>query len=198
MQSICDDAHREEDGECDRVSRVNLFGHFPPTIALACFASCGTQREDKAYEGGGNGPRIAESSRVPKDWGYCCRRRWNRWGIRRNSLGLRRRGDDYHGRCHDDYGPSHDCEHVDDKETILEAIKTTKLETILGPVDMTQPVDQNPFDPKGTRPTANIAKPIMTGQQWVKGAKWPYETVVVDNSLAPMVPAVALQPMKYA
>jgi hypothetical protein len=37
----------------------------------------------------------------------------------------------------------------------------------------------------------------MTGQQWVKGEKWPYETVVVSNVLAPTVPAVALLPMKY-
>ena len=86
---------------------------------------------------------------------------------------------------------------LDDKEAILEAIKTTKLETILGPIDMTQPVDQNPGDPKGTRPHPNITKPVMTGQQWVKGTKWPYESVVVANGFAPMVPAVELQPMKY-
>ena len=86
---------------------------------------------------------------------------------------------------------------LDDKEAILEAIKTTKLDTILGPIDMTQPVDQNPGDPKGTRPHPNITKPVMTGQQWVKGTKWPYESVVVANGFAPMVPAVALQPMKY-
>jgi branched-chain amino acid transport system substrate-binding protein len=86
---------------------------------------------------------------------------------------------------------------LDDKEAILEAIKTTRLDSILGPIDMTQPVDQNPGDPKGTRPHPNITKPVMTGQQWVKGTKWPYESVVVANGFAPMVPAVALQPMKY-
>ncbi|MCL4371253.1 MAG: ABC transporter substrate-binding protein [Chloroflexi bacterium] len=86
---------------------------------------------------------------------------------------------------------------LDDKEAILDAIKTTKLETILGPIDMTQPVDQNPLDPLGTRPHPNVTKPVITGQQWVKGNKWPYEVVVVGNKLAPMVPAVELQPMKY-
>jgi branched-chain amino acid transport system substrate-binding protein len=87
---------------------------------------------------------------------------------------------------------------VDDKEAILAAITTSKLETVLGPVDMTKPVDQNPGDPTGTRPHPNINKPIMTGQQWVKGEKWPYETVVVSNVLAPMVPTVEVQPMRYA
>jgi branched-chain amino acid transport system substrate-binding protein len=85
----------------------------------------------------------------------------------------------------------------DDKEAVLAAITGSKLETILGPLDMTKPVDQNPGDPAGTRPHPNITKPVMTGQQWVKGAKWPYETVVVSNLLAPSVPVVALQPMKY-
>ena len=85
----------------------------------------------------------------------------------------------------------------DDKQTILAAITSSKLETVLGPIDMTKPVDQNPGDPAGTRPHPNITKPIMTGQQWVKGEKWPYETVVVSNVLAPAVPAVELQPMKY-
>jgi branched-chain amino acid transport system substrate-binding protein len=86
---------------------------------------------------------------------------------------------------------------LDDKEAVLTAITTSKLETILGPLDMTKPVDQNPGDPVGTRPHPNVTKPIMTGQQWVQGTKWPYETVVVSNILAPMVPAVPLQPMKY-
>jgi branched-chain amino acid transport system substrate-binding protein len=85
----------------------------------------------------------------------------------------------------------------DDKESILKAITTTKMETILGPIDMTAPLDQNPMSPTGTRPHPNIVKPLMTGQQWVKGTKWPYEVVVVSNGLAPMVPAVELQPMNY-
>jgi len=87
---------------------------------------------------------------------------------------------------------------LDDKESILEAITTTKMETILGPIDMTAPLDQNPLSPTGVRPHPNIAKPVMTGQQWVKGAKWPYEVVVVSNGLAPMVPAVEMQPMRYS
>ena len=85
----------------------------------------------------------------------------------------------------------------DDKEAILAAITTSKLETIIGPLDMTLPVDKNPGDPAGKRPHPNVTKPVMTGQQWAKGAKWPYEVVVVSNLLAPMVPVVALQPMKY-
>jgi branched-chain amino acid transport system substrate-binding protein len=86
---------------------------------------------------------------------------------------------------------------VDDKQAIVDAIKTTKLQTILGPIDMTAPLDKNPFDPAGTRPHPNTTKPVMTGQQWVKGDKWPYEVVVISNLLAPTVPAVPLQPMQY-
>ncbi|MCL5734117.1 MAG: ABC transporter substrate-binding protein [Actinobacteria bacterium] len=86
---------------------------------------------------------------------------------------------------------------LDDKETILAAIQSTKLETILGPIDMTAPIDANPADPMGKRPHPNIVKPVMTGQQWVKGTTWPYEVVVVSNSLAPTVPTVPIQAMKY-
>ena len=87
---------------------------------------------------------------------------------------------------------------VDDKEAILTAIKSSKLETILGPIDMTKPVDANPGDPAGTRPHPNVTKPVMTGQQWVKGTKWPYECVVVSNLLAPTVPVVPVQAMNYS
>jgi branched-chain amino acid transport system substrate-binding protein len=85
----------------------------------------------------------------------------------------------------------------DDKQAIVDAIKATRLETIMGPIDMTLPVDANPFDPAGRRPHPNVTKPIMTGQQWVKGLQWPYEVVTVSNTQAPMVPVVELQPMKY-
>jgi len=86
---------------------------------------------------------------------------------------------------------------LDDKEAILGAIATTKLETIIGMCDMTQPVDKNPLDPAGTRPHPNVVKPILTAQQWIKGSKRPFEQVVVANHYAPMVPAVGLQAMKY-
>ena len=64
---------------------------------------------------------------------------------------------------------------LDDKETILDAIKSTNLVTLQGPIDMTKPVDKNPFDPKGTRPHPNVVKVVVTGVQWQKGSKWPYE-----------------------
>lgn len=86
---------------------------------------------------------------------------------------------------------------LDDKETIVAAIQQSKLETILGPLDMTAPLDQNPADPAGKHPHPNVTKTVMTGQQWVKGEKWPYDVVVVSNSLAPDVPKVPIQPMQY-
>lgn len=86
---------------------------------------------------------------------------------------------------------------LDDKETVVAAIQGTKMETILGPIDMTSPLDQSPMDPAGTHPHPNCTKTVMTGQQWVEGEEWPYEVVVVSNSLAPNIPKVDIQPMQY-
>jgi hypothetical protein len=38
----------------------------------------------------------------------------------------------------------------------------------------------------------------MTGQQWVKSERWPYDAVVVSNSLAPQVPKVPIQQIQYS
>jgi branched-chain amino acid transport system substrate-binding protein len=87
---------------------------------------------------------------------------------------------------------------LDDKETIIAAIQRSKLETILGPVDMTSPLDQNPLDPMGIHPHPNCTKTVMTGQQWVKGPKWPYDVAVVSSSIAPDIPKVSIQAIKYS
>ena len=65
---------------------------------------------------------------------------------------------------------------IDDKEAIVEAIKTTKMDTLAGPVDWS------------TGPVPNVSKTPLVGGQWVKGEKYPYDLVVVNNSIAPMVP----------
>ena len=63
---------------------------------------------------------------------------------------------------------------------------------------MTSPLDQNPMDPVGIHPHPNCTKPVMTGQQWVKGEKWPYDVAVVSNSMATDIPKVPIQPITYS
>jgi branched-chain amino acid transport system substrate-binding protein len=62
---------------------------------------------------------------------------------------------------------------IDDKETIVDAIKATNLNTIVGHVSW-----------KGG-PVPNVAKTKLAGAQWVKGKKFKYELVVVSNKRVP-------------
>ncbi len=87
---------------------------------------------------------------------------------------------------------------VDDKETILAAIKTTKMDTVCGPIDFTAPLDSDPTAVDSFRPHPNVVKPIYTGGQWVKADnKWGITAVVVSNLCAPMVDAVPVLPYEY-
>jgi branched-chain amino acid transport system substrate-binding protein len=75
---------------------------------------------------------------------------------------------------------------VDDKQSIVDAIKTTKLDTMCGPVDWnsgskTVPVLSNGFV------VANVSKTPLVGGQWVKGQKYPFELMIVNNSTAPEI-----------
>jgi branched-chain amino acid transport system substrate-binding protein len=83
---------------------------------------------------------------------------------------------------------------VDDKEAVV-ALCSTKMETVGGPIDFTSPVD-----PKSLHPVPNVYRTPLVGGQWVKGTgKWPFELVVVDNKMGPMVAKEAqLQPIQYA
>jgi len=71
---------------------------------------------------------------------------------------------------------------LDDKESILEAIRTAKMDTILGPVDFTQTPD-----PAGQLITPNIYKSAVALGQHRKGTKWPVETPMVAVVDAPGV-----------
>jgi len=76
------------------------------------------------------------------------------------------------------------CPDIEDKEAIIEAIGTTKLDTIAGPVDFTSPVAEGTM-----HPVKNVYRsPLVTGQ-WVKGVseKYTYEFVVVDNTNYPQI-----------
>lgn len=88
---------------------------------------------------------------------------------------------------------------VDDKETILKAITTTKMVTIQGPIDATAPV--NPAPTQGNlHPHANVyLTPVTTGQ-WQKGkGKYPFDMEQIGNVYWPDLPVTAtIQPMTYA
>ncbi|MHB8868375.1 MAG: ABC transporter substrate-binding protein [Thermoleophilia bacterium] len=64
---------------------------------------------------------------------------------------------------------------IDDKASIVAAIKETKMDTIAGPVDWS------------TGPVPNVSKTPLVGGQWVKGEKFPYELEIVNNSTAPEI-----------
>jgi branched-chain amino acid transport system substrate-binding protein len=63
-----------------------------------------------------------------------------------------------------------------DRQGIIDAIKTLKLDTVVGPLDWT----------KG--PVPNVAKTPLVGGQWRKSKHYPYEIVIVSNSLHPNIP----------
>ena len=72
------------------------------------------------------------------------------------------------------------CPNVDDKNAIIDAFKTMKLEDVGGPVDFTAPIDANPFAPDSFRPHPNVVKGTVAAHQWVKGTKWPFEPATVS------------------
>ncbi len=69
---------------------------------------------------------------------------------------------------------------VEDKQSILDAIKATNLDTICGNVNWQAGAPQDPVP--------NVSKTPLVGGQWVKGTKWPFDLKVVTNVTASMVP----------
>ncbi len=75
---------------------------------------------------------------------------------------------------------------IDDKESIVEAIKTTNLNTVVGKVNW-----------KGG-PVPNVTKTALAGAQWQKGKKHKYELVVVSAKGVKGLKAQGkLQPISY-
>ena len=73
---------------------------------------------------------------------------------------------------------------LDDKLSVVDAIKTTKTELITGPVDFTQKPD-----PAGRLVTPGIWKtPVALGQMQ-KGVKWPVDVPMVALVDSPETPA---------
>ena len=80
-------------------------------------------------------------------------------------------------------------QNVDDKEQIIAAIGSSKLDTIAGPVDFTSPVDMN-----SKHPVKNVYRSPLVGGQWQVSTKYPRDIVVVDNKNAPEI-AVDAEPL---
>ena len=73
---------------------------------------------------------------------------------------------------------------VDDKQAVADAIKATKLDTIVGPLDWS------------AGPVPNVAKTPLVGGQWRRGSGGAYELVIVNNKTAPQIPAAGkLEPI---
>ena len=73
---------------------------------------------------------------------------------------------------------------LEKKESIRDAIAATNLKTVVGTVAW------------GHGPVKNVAKTPLVGGQWIKGKKYPYELVIVENTAATLIPKQAtLQPL---
>ncbi len=66
---------------------------------------------------------------------------------------------------------------IDDKQGLVNAISTMKLDTIVGPLDWT------------TGPVPNVAKTPVVGGQWRKGTTNKFDLVIVSNNRHPNIPA---------
>lgn len=65
---------------------------------------------------------------------------------------------------------------LDDKRAIRDAIATTNLNTIVGPVAW------------GNGPVKNVTKTPLVGGQWIAGKKFKYDLLIVNNKSAPQIP----------
>ncbi len=90
-------------------------------------------------------------------------------------------------------------QNVDDKESIIAAVRSTKMDTMSGPIDFTSAVEKD-IRPGVGRVTPNCYKTPLFGNQWRKteGGRFPYEATIVSNVAGSMVPVQdKVQPMEY-
>jgi branched-chain amino acid transport system substrate-binding protein len=75
---------------------------------------------------------------------------------------------------------------VDDKEAIIQAVKTTKLDTIGGPIDFTAPVvgATPPFQVGPCHIVENVYKTPLVGGQWRTGTQYPFDLTIVSTAAA--------------
>jgi len=79
---------------------------------------------------------------------------------------------------------------VDDKAAIMDAVKTTKLETIAGIIDFTAPVEPAgpPFTVGPCHIHENCFKSPLAAGQWRASDKYPFDLTIVGNKACPDVP----------
>ena len=65
---------------------------------------------------------------------------------------------------------------IDDKESIVEAVRATNVQTIIGPVRWSG------------QPVKNVCRTPLVGGQWRQGKQFPYDLVIVNNQHAPNIP----------
>ena len=76
---------------------------------------------------------------------------------------------------------------LEDKSTVIVAIKETNLNTLVGPVAW------------GKGPVPNVTKTPLVGGQWGKGKGVPFDITIVSNKSAPSIPVGGkLRPLKQA
>jgi branched-chain amino acid transport system substrate-binding protein len=68
--------------------------------------------------------------------------------------------------------------------SVIEAVRTTKLDTIVGPAQWQGP----PPNQWTTMPVKNVCTTPLVCGQWVPGKKWPYDLAVTDNRRYPLIP----------
>jgi branched-chain amino acid transport system substrate-binding protein len=75
---------------------------------------------------------------------------------------------------------------VGDKQALADAIKATRMSTIVGPIDWTRTQADFP----------NVSRTPLVGGQWRRGRSWPFELAIVSNTAHPEIPATStLQPI---
>ena len=75
----------------------------------------------------------------------------------------------------------------DSNTSLIEAVRTTKLNTIVGPVQWQGP----PPNQYVKIPFKNCCTTPLVSGQWVPGKKWMYDLVVTDNQRYPDIPVQA-------
>ncbi len=78
---------------------------------------------------------------------------------------------------------------VDDKNAIIEAVKSTRMDSIAGPIDFTGAIETE-IRPGVGLVSANCYKTPMFGNQWRKATSgpFPYEATIISNVAGSMVP----------
>jgi len=80
----------------------------------------------------------------------------------------------------------------DSNASLIEAVRATKLNTIVGPIQWQGP----PPNKYVSIPFKNVCTTPVVSGQWVPGKKWMYDLVVTDNQRYPEIP-VQQKPKYY-